>query len=325
MKRLLVLALAAACSTSAAPPRGRAAEPAKAPPLTAAPAGRVVAVGAEAEGVAVDPVSHVAAVGVRDPFGLALVDTRTGRLMRTVPLPGHVRHLATSGSTVLVPVEDAGRLLVVSLPSGSVLSDAASPGYPHGVSAVETDGALVGNERGGRVSLVRGGAVVATADGFPQPGGSASTPDALYVVDVSAATVTRLSPSLERGATVPAGNGPTHAVADVRGQVLVADTRGDALLVLSGDLRSTRRVAVPGTPYGIAYDARRDRLWLTLTARNEVLALQGPAFTELGRWPTVRQPNTVAVDEATGTVVVASRSDGELQLLSAADQRPTPG
>jgi len=33
------------------------------------------------------------------------------------------------------------------------------------------------------------------------------------------------------------------------------------------------------------------------------------------RFATVRQPNTVAVDPATGRVFVASRTDGTLQLL----------
>jgi DNA-binding beta-propeller fold protein YncE len=32
-------------------------------------------------------------------------------------------------------------------------------------------------------------------------------------------------------------------------------------------------------------------------------------------WPTVRQPNSVAIDEATGRVFVASRTDNQLELI----------
>lgn len=262
-----------------------------------------------------DPATHLAAVGVRSPYGLALVDTRTGRRVRTVPLPGHVRHLAVRGSQVLVPVEDAGRLLVVDLPSGRISQDVATAGYPHGVSAVGPDAALVGNERGARVSLIRDGVVVATASGFPQPGGSAATSTGLYIVDVSSWRLTRLDLALRAGPSVAAGQGPTHAVADSRGDVLVADTRGDAVLVFSPDLQQRRRIPLPGKPYGLAYDARRDTVYVTLTATNELVALSGPDRTESQRWPTVRQPNTVGVDTSTGTIVVASRTDGTVELI----------
>ena len=36
---------------------------------------------------------------------------------------------------------------------------------------------------------------------------------------------------------------------------------------------------------------------------------------EVARFPTVRQPNTVAVDPDTGRVWIASRSTGELQTI----------
>lgn len=313
---LPLLLLLAGCSSS--PSLHRAAEPAHSPVLTRTPAGRVVAVGSEAEGVAVDPRLHLAAVGVRSPYGLALVDTRTGELVRTVPLPGHVRHLGVQGDEVLVPVEDTGALLRIILPSGEVRSSVPTDGYPHGVTGVGADGAVVGNEHGRRVTLVRAGAVVATATGFPQPGGVAATPDGVYVVDVAAGDLTRLRPSdLHRRRHVPAGDGPTHVVADRRGDLVVVDTRGDRLLVFSPTLRLLRRVDLAGSPYGIAYDPVRDEVWVTLTARNEVVGLRGGSLEELRRLPTVRQPNTVGVDSATGTVVVASRTDGALELLPA--------
>ncbi len=314
--RTLLLSVAlAACGSNGS--GGKAAEPAKAPPVTTTPAGRLVAVGHEAEGVVIDPLSHLAAVGVRAPSGLALVDTRSGSLLSTVPLSGHVRHLGLLGQDVLVPAEDAGSLERVRLPDGRVTSQVATSDYPHGVTAVGSDAVAVANEHGHRVSLVRNGSVVATATGFEQPGGLAATTEGVYVVDVAADTLTRLGPDdLHREGRVAAGDGPTHVLADRRGNLVVADTRGDALLVFSPALTLVSRVPLPGTPYGLAYDTNRDELWVTLTARNEVVGLQGPKLIETRRFASVRQPNTIAVDPVTGTVVVASRSDGVLELVS---------
>jgi hypothetical protein len=58
-------------------------------------------------------------------------------------------------------------------------------------------------------------------------------------------------------------------------------------------------------------------LWVTLTARNEVVGLDlgvdPPAFA--ARLPTVRQPNTVAVDSATGRLFVTGTDEGVLQII----------
>ncbi|PLS85291.1 MAG: hypothetical protein CYG60_13450, partial [Actinobacteria bacterium] len=55
----------------------------------------------------------------------------------------------------------------------------------------------------------------------------------------------------------------------------------------------------------------------TLTAENELVQfdLQGGTLRELARYPTVSEPNTVAVDTSSGRVFVAGRANGELQIL----------
>ncbi len=104
----------------------------------------------------------------------------------------------------------------------------------------------------------------------------------------------------------------------------MVDTTGDGLLVVETrpDVRVTRRVALEGGPYGLAVDRERGRLWVTLTETNEVVELSGGARPRiLDTYPTVRQPNTVAVDERSGRVFVTGTADGVLQLL---DPRRTP-
>jgi len=122
----------------------------------------------------------------------------------------------------------------------------------------------------------------------------------------------------ERIGRAPAGAGPTHVVAGEGGLAYVVDTAGDGLLVFEtrGELRILRRYPLLGAPHGVAADLRRGRLWVTLTARNELVELAtGSRPHRLNAYATVRQPNTVAVDPASGRVFVTGKGDGVLQLL----------
>jgi DNA-binding beta-propeller fold protein YncE len=100
--------------------------------------------------------------------------------------------------------------------------------------------------------------------------------------------------------------------------VLVTDTRGGELLAFSaGPLLMRQRYPVPGVPYALAYDSRRDLVWVTLTERNEVVGyyVAGGEPVERYRFPTVRQPNAVAVDPESGRVFVASADGGGVQVV----------
>ena len=82
------------------------------------------------------------------------------------------------------------------------------------------------------------------------------------------------------------------------------------------ELRLSRRVALLGSPYGLTVDRVRARLWATLTATNELVELSAGARPRVLRtFPAVRQPNTVAVDPASGRVFVTGKADCVLQLL----------
>jgi DNA-binding beta-propeller fold protein YncE len=328
------------------------AEPATSPALTTAPAGRIVPVGEQAEGIIADPGTHLVAVGVRDPDGLALLDGRTGAVKVRIPLPGHLRHLdlAAPGRPVLVADEDSGNLITVSLPGGAILATVSVGRYPH-PATVTGDGTFavtgelggtfavtgeqggpfavaselggpfaVAGELGGAFVLVRDGRVVHRCTGATQPGGIAAVGDRVGVVDVRDRTLSLHDAHREtRIGRLAAGDGPTHLIADKRGHLLVVDTGGDRILTfeITPRLRQIGSTPLPGTPYGVAYDGARDRLWVTLTARNQVAGLDLTIGTPtvVATIPTVRQPNTVAVDPATGRIFVASRADGSVQLV----------
>jgi DNA-binding beta-propeller fold protein YncE len=279
-----------------------------------------VPVGRAPEGIAADPVTGLVAVALREPDEVALVDGADGRVARRVGVPGAARHLslAAPGGPVLAPAERADELVRIALPGGA--ADAVAVGvFPHDAAAAGSR-VFAGDERGNTLSVVDGLDVrrirVAT-----QPGGVAVSDNGRTVAVVSVRErVLEVfdSGTLERLGRVPAGAGPTHVVSGSQGRFYVVDTTGDALLVFEArpELRLSRRVALLGSPYGLAVDRERGRLWTTLTATNELVELSGGARPRpLRSFPAVRQPNTVAVDPRTGRVYVTGRADGVLQLL----------
>lgn len=318
------MALASCSGGNGREPLG-AAEPAASPPADRTPVGDVVVAGPQPEGVVADPASGLVIAAIREPDRLVLIDGATGEQRGVVALPGHARHLqlAAPGGPVLVAAEDSDTFLEVSLPDGEVTVRAAVGTYPHDATAVGGS-VVVADERGGTLSVVEDGDVQHSFDDVRQPGGVAGLSDGerVGVIDVGDFTLSLYDVAGRRRlARVVAGEGPTHVVADGRDRLLVADTRGGAVLVYETDpsLRLVEEIPVPGRPYGLAYDTERDRLWVTVTERNEVVAFDvtGDAV-EVARLATVRQPNTVAVDPSTGRVAVASRTEGVIQLLDPA-------
>jgi sugar lactone lactonase YvrE len=299
-------------------------EPAKAPPLTRRPAGEVVALPGAPEGLAVDVRDGILAVGVRKPDGVALVDTATGRQRTLVRLPGAPRHLQLAGPAgpVLVPAEGARQLFQLALPSGTVIADTHVGRQPHDAAAVGST-IFVGNEYSNTVSLIRGGVQVAVERAPLQPGGVAAARDGsvVVVVGVRGRRIEAYAPDGRALGTAPVGVGPTHVRAGANGLFYVADTEGDAVLVfrVSGDgPHEVGSVPTePGTPYGIAVDAPRGLVYVTLTATNrlESFRISADGLVPDRLWPTVRQPNDVAVDETTGRVFVAGTADGQLELI----------
>jgi DNA-binding beta-propeller fold protein YncE len=100
----------------------------------------------------------------------------------------------------------------------------------------------------------------------------------------------------------------------------VADTEGNAIDVvqLGAGPKQVATVATrPGAPYGLALDQTRGVLYVTLTASNELesFKLTGTTVVPDRVWPTVRQPDAVAVDPVTGRVFVAGRTGGGLELI----------
>jgi DNA-binding beta-propeller fold protein YncE len=298
-----------------------AAEPETAAAPSSRPAGTVISIGDTPEGVVVDDVTHLAVVALRRPDELAFVDLRT-RAIRRVTVPGRARHLrlARPGGPVLLPGEDSDVLAEIGLPQGTVLSSVHTRRQPH--DAVAAGNRIwVTDELAASVSAIGPGG--RTLPGPVQPGGLAAAGGRVAAADVRGNKLYVYdATSLTQVAVLPAGEGPTHVVEAGGSKVLVADSRGDAVLLydLAGAPRLLDRLPLAGGPYGLAADLRRGRVEVALSGRNLLVGVDvvgdklqlDPAPAQ----PTMQQPNSVAVDEATGHVVVAGATPkGELQLL----------
>lgn len=315
----------ATTGTEAAGPK-RAAEPADSPPLALTPYGRVAGVGNEPEGMVWDPAAGLVAVGLRDPAEIAFVDPRSLAVVRRVPLPAPPRHLAYDAveGAVLVPAEAADALIAVR-PSG--LGFQAGVGtHPHDAAAIGRK-VFVADEHSDQVTVVRGSRQPAELPAPHQPGGIAAVAGRWVALIAVSARVLQVydAKTLKPRGRVAAGVGPSHIVAD-GDRAYVVDTQGERVLVFRIGLRPRllATVPAPGTPYGLAVDLKRRRLWVTLTATNQVVeySLAGPQPLRHATYATVRQPNSVAVEPRTGAVLVAGRTDGRLQRIEPPIGRP---
>ena len=297
-----------------------AAEPADAPPTAVEPDGEVTEVAPRPEGIVYSAAEDALVVGARDPERLLILDPDSLAVREEVRLPGKLRHLQTSqeGSTALVPIETANTLFEVEIASGEVRETLVER-YPHDATGTDDGDVWVGNEFAGTISVIRDGEIVETLDDVRQPGGVLAEGDLGVSVDVREYSVTTYDlDRIEKLEQAPAGEGPTHGRLIGGGRLAVSDTRGDQVLLYTLDpLVQVAAIDVPGTPYGLAADRRSQTLWVTLTARNELVGfdVSGDRPREIERYATVRQPNTVATTPGARSIWVTGTADGQIQRI----------
>jgi DNA-binding beta-propeller fold protein YncE len=317
-----------ACTGSTADPLQVAdtfqpATPASSPPTSRIPFGQLIPLTAQATAAVVEPTTHNLAVAATGPDRLLLYDlNRLDAAPQTVVLPGAVDQLDVGApGELLAPVRAANVLLRITPgPAGSTPDVRSLPvgGGPN-AAAVSGRYTVVALADQGVVAVLDGERLLHTVPGFTGPADLVATGTRVAVLDRGRTAVTTIEPATGTlGPALRAGHGAANAVGDRFGRVLVTDTRDGELLAFGVDpLIMRQRYPVPGAPYGIAYDPARDLAWVTLTETNEVVGFDvaGGEPAQRYRLAALRQPNAVAVDPDSGTVVVVSGSGEGIQVV----------
>ncbi len=318
-------ALLAGCSKhsdSNATPSSAPAHAAVSPAERTAPAGTVTASGPIA-GVLADP--GTGKLVLLDPDGVtvrilapaALADPRTitlpARTSALVPGPSgqvlaaagrQVLHIDVAAATVRATPVDGQVRAVSQRPDGTIAAGLAD----HRLLILAPDGHVEQTVSG-----------LAGIDAIATPG------TAVTVLDRTQTELSQMDFKRDRpGLALRAGAGSTEMITDHYGRILVTDTAENALLVFSADPLLMRQMfPVGSSPYAMAYDQRTETVWVTLTGSNEVVGydLSTGIPEEVGRFATVRQPDSVTVDSRTGDLFVASATGDGLQRIGADDRK----
>jgi DNA-binding beta-propeller fold protein YncE len=297
------------------------------PPPAAPAAGEVLDVGASVRALVFDE-GTATLVALAEPGDRVLLLPRPGpgnpapagvaAGLVEVALPGTATAIApgAAGSVLLAAGTQVLRLDIAARSIAEV--PMAQGGDQLRSVAEQADGSVLAGTDTGRVISSDGSLGVT---GMVSVDALAVTPAGVAALDQRQTLLSEVDQRGRRfGLSLRAGTGATNVATDGVGRVLVANTAGGELLAYTLDpLMLRQRYPVPGSPYGVAHDGGNDLVWVTQTGRNEVAsyALASGIPVETGRYPTVRQPDSVAVDEEGGLVYVASATGDGIQRLPA--------
>lgn len=321
---ITLLALAAGCSSNpldSAPPTIEAAHPAQSPPVSQHPAGTVRPVAERAAAALFDDGTRQLAVLTPggDPGATAAVSVfGPGQVApRVIGLPGPATAMTGDGHGTAY-LATPGGYLAVDLAGGRATRVNVAAGVDFTAIARRADGKLVLGSADGAVYTLGspGGAVENRTKIFARVDWLVAQGNTTVVLDRGQTSVTTIGADGRVGQSLRAGAGATTMAADPAGRVLVADTRGDELLVYGVDPLILRQAyPVRQAPYGLA--GSRDLAWVSQTASNMVIGydLSTGIPVEKVRYPTVQQPNSLAFDEASDTLYVVSGSGAGVQVI----------
>jgi len=322
----LAIAMLAGCSAKSAdspPPTIVPAEAAVSPPAVGAPAGVVHPLQGHAQAAVFDAATKSLVVLSPGAGGQSLVTlVSASGATRPLPLPGAATGLTSDNhGRVYLSTRGGYFRLDVAAANATMLGVEGEQATDFTAIARRADGRLVlGSADGAVYTLNSDTGVGAQLKIFARVDALATQGNTAVVLDRGQTSVTTISANGDDADhALRAGEGATTMAADSTGRVLVADTRGDELLVFGTDpLILRQRYPVRGAPYGLAGSSRL--AWVSQTATNTVIGydLATGIPTEKVRYRTVQQPNSLAFDEASGTLYVVSGSGAGVQVIAGA-------
>jgi hypothetical protein len=306
------------------PPTIAPAKAAVSPAVTAAPPGTVRPLAGVGEAAVFDAATASLVVLGRDAAGgSALTTFPVSGPSRTVPLPTAATAIVGDGRGTVYASTKGGYFEVNVRVGGAVTRFDVGGERDTEFTAItrRADGKVVlGSAVGAVYTLSSATAVGAKLQIFARVDALVAQGNTVAVLDRGQTSVTTVDPSgAKQEHALRAGEGATTMVTDPVGRILVADTRGEALLVFGTDpLMLRQEYPVKGSPYGLAGSSRL--AWVSETATNSVVGydLATGIPVEKVRYRTVQQPNSLTFDDKTGTLFVVSGSGAGVQVITGA-------
>jgi DNA-binding beta-propeller fold protein YncE len=322
----MLAAVVTGCSSShldAPPPTIVPAQAAVSPAVTGVPPGAVRPLDAHAQQALFDTATHSLVVLSANGNSQSVITAMPASgTTRTVPLPAAGSAMVSDGQG-RVYVSARGGYFVVDIANGAAarVEVDGQQGTEFSAIAHRADGKLVlGTTDGAVLTMASRTAVGAQLKIFARVDSLVCQGNTTVVLDRGQTSVTTVDPSGAKAEhALRAGEGATTLAADPAGRVLVADTRGDELLVFgTNPLILRQRYPVPDAPYGLAGSSHL--AWVSQTATNMVIGydLATGIPVEKVRYRTVQQPNSLAYDDSSGTLYVVSGSGAGVQVISGA-------
>ena len=329
---LLSVLLTAGCSGKTwheTPPSIAPAHAGESPPLSRPPAGVVRPLDGRPQTAIFDARTTqlvIVAPGATSaaPANLTLLGSQQTS-QRVVDLPGPATALAGDGNGTAYLATHGG-YFAVDLSTGRVtrVGIPGAEGAEFTAITRRSDATLVlGTAEGVLYTLKPGAADASRMSVHAHIDSLAAQGNTVAALDRGQTSVTTVGADGAIGQSLRAGQGATTMAADAAGRLLVADTRGGELLVFGVDPLILRQAyPVPDSPYGVA--GSRGLAWVSQTSANIVIGydLSTGIPLEKVRYPTVRQPNTLAFDDASGTLYVVSAAGEGVQVIEHAATGP---
>ncbi|MGE2833451.1 YncE family protein [Mycobacterium sp. SMC-4] len=318
--------LAAGCSSNPVdvpPPTITPAQAAQSPPATGSLPGTVVPLDASARAATFDESTQSLVVLTADDGGSALTILSGAGQPQAVPLAGPATAITGHDGVVFVAATGGYHRVDLTDRTATRVDIDGREGVEFTAIARRADGRLVlGSADGAVLTLADDTSVAAEVKIFARVDDLVTSGDTAVVLDRAQTSVTALDAAGSgKQQALRAGDGATTMVADDAGWVLVADTRGGELLVYGVDpLILRQRYPVADAPYGLA-TSDNGWAWVAQSATNTVVGydLATGIPVEKVRYPTVQQPDSLAFDDASGTLYVVSGAGAGVQVIRSAE------
>ena len=318
----VVLLLAVGCSSSktGSVATTEPATPASATAVSQPPAGVVVPSGPIKQVVA-DSGTHTVATLAADGRGVSIYPsigmTAQTQPQRTIPLPAPAAAIAFGATGLVVAVPNA--ILTIDPGTGAISHREIPAPAPLSITSVDADTTAVGTADGKVIVAHRSGAVD-TIDGLVRVDSLAAHGGRLIALDRAQSAIAEVDLSKKKfDGRQRAGNGAANVIADRYGRFLITNPRDGQLISFYGDPPVERfAFPVPDGPYGVAYDDTRNVAWVAESGANVVVGydLASGMPIQIKQSPTVRQPDSIAIDAGGGTLFVGSAAGDGLQAIA---------